>query len=180
MPNFRDISLPVEATNEELTQTLKQKIINNEYKLGDLIVPQQFERVVLRNGQIYNETVEVAGRKMSLFDIRRDMLHKHKQYMKLFDDCSLENLQTPQLMEMLENVHENTIFSSKAELIQKIKTLQRTRHLMFWHDGSSLASHSYLLILVSCMYDPAVFYTDEEYFQKTKKKSTCAANCRKS
>ena len=37
---------------------------------------------------------------------------------------------------------------------------------MMWHDGSTLSSHSYLLMMVSIMYDRAVFLTNEEYEQK--------------
>ena len=49
------------------------------------------------------------------------------------------------------------------------KKLERTRHLMFWHDGSTLANHSYILMTVSAMYDPAAYVTDQEYFKKYKK-----------
>ena len=34
---------------------------------------------------------------------------------------------------------------------------------MFWHDGSTISNHSHILAMVSCLYDPAVFLTDEEY-----------------
>ena len=37
---------------------------------------------------------------------------------------------------------------------------------MMWHDGYTLSSHSYLLMMVSIMYDRAVFLTNEEYEQK--------------
>ena len=33
------------------------------------------------------------------------------------------------------------------------------------HDGSTLSSYSYLLMMVSIMYDTAVFLTNEEYEQ---------------
>ena len=37
-----------------------------------------------------------------------------------------------------------------------------TRHVKLWHDHSSIAAHRYLLILVSILYDLALFYTIEE------------------
>ena len=37
---------------------------------------------------------------------------------------------------------------------------------MMWHDGSSLASHSHVLMMISTIYDPAVFLTDKEYKEK--------------
>ena len=37
---------------------------------------------------------------------------------------------------------------------------------MFWHDGSSLANHSHILMTVGVMNDKAIFLTEDEYFQK--------------
>ena len=51
-------------------------------------------------------------------------------------------------------------------LISKLKAYERTRNLIIWHDGSSLSSHSHLLITVACIYDRAIFLTDEEYYKK--------------
>ena len=45
----------------------------------------------------------------------------------------------------------------------KLKKLQRTRHLCIWQDGSSIANHGHLMIMVNIIYDPAIFYTDDEY-----------------
>ena len=36
--------------------------------------------------------------------------------------------------------------------------------LQFWHDGSTISNHSHLMIMVACMFDPAVYLTDQEYF----------------
>ena len=50
-----------------------------------------------------------------------------------------------------------------TQVLKKLlKIYERTRHLIFWHDGSSLSSHAHILIMVSCLYDTAVFATDEE------------------
>ena len=35
---------------------------------------------------------------------------------------------------------------------------------MFWHDGFSIFNHSHLMIMVACMFDPAVYLTGQEYF----------------
>ena len=37
---------------------------------------------------------------------------------------------------------------------------------MFWHDGPSLSNHSYILMMVAVMYDPAIHLTDLEYKEK--------------
>ena len=53
---------------------------------------------------------------------------------------------------------------SKIELSSKLKQLERTRHLMFWHDCSTISNHSHFLVMVGTMYDPAVHYTNQEYY----------------
>ena len=51
-------------------------------------------------------------------------------------------------------------------LIIKLKAYERTRNLITWHDGSSLSSHTHLVITVACLNDRTVFLNDEEYYQK--------------
>lgn len=53
------------------------------------------------------------------------------------------------------------------ESVAALKELQRQRHLGNWHDTSCISNHSHLLIMFFCMYDKAIFYTDQEYFEKT-------------
>ena len=48
--------------------------------------------------------------------------------------------------------------------------LQRTRHLSTWHDGSSIANHGHLMIMVNVVDDPAIFYTDDEYLNTFREK----------
>ena len=37
---------------------------------------------------------------------------------------------------------------------------------MMWHDCSTVGGHSYLLIMIACIYDPACYYTYTEFQQK--------------
>jgi len=46
---------------------------------------------------------------------------------------------------------------------QKLKKMERTRHLAVWHDHSSVANHGYFLFLVGVMYGPAIHLTDKEF-----------------
>ena len=39
---------------------------------------------------------------------------------------------------------------------------------MVWHDCYTISSHSYFTIMVSTMYDPAVYLANNEYLQKYK------------
>ena len=37
-----------------------------------------------------------------------------------------------------------------------------TRHFKIWHDHSSIAGHSHLLVMIAAIYDPAFYLTSEE------------------
>ena len=69
--------------------------------------------------------------------------------------------------EYADNFH-NTAF---ADLCLRLKKLQRTRHLCIWHNGSSIANHGHLMIMVNVIYDPAIFYTDDEYLSRFREKA---------
>ena len=60
------------------------------------------------------------------------------------------------LVKYLKDINEYSITNYDAETLkQNIKTFQRTRYLMMWHDCSTTEGHSYLLMMVTYMYDPA-------------------------
>ena len=70
-------------------------------------------------------------------------------------------------------VQVNAVFSGtydKEVLQGKLKSISHTRHLKIWHNLSTVANHGHLIFMVACLYDPALFYTSEEYEQKTKRK----------
>ena len=45
----KEIPLPVDKSNKEVIQLLKSKINQGIYSLSQLIVPQKFEKILLRN-----------------------------------------------------------------------------------------------------------------------------------
>ena len=44
---------------------------------------------------------------------------------------------------------------------------------MLWHDTSTVSDHSHLLMLVKCLYDTALFFTDDEYEQQYEEEKKC-------
>ena len=52
----------------------------------------------------------------------------------------------------------------------KLKKLQQTRHLCIWHDGCSITNHGHLMIMVTVIYDPVIYYTDAEYLNTCREK----------
>ena len=87
------------------------------------------------------------------------MLESQFQYMRLQSDEKLEALKHEDIVKFLTRIHEyhsDDLTKSSQNLLQKMKTFQRTRNLIFWHDGSILSSHRYVLIMVATLYDNAV------------------------
>ena len=87
--------------------------------------------------------------------------------MHLTTDDELNKLTEMDLVKYLKDINKYNITNYDAETLkQKIKTFQRTRYLMMWHDCSTIGGYSYLLMMVACMYDPACYFTDVEFHQK--------------
>ena len=57
------ISVPVEDDNNKIKENLAQKIESGIYNIGKIIVPQKFEKVVLKDDDIIKEIVEISGKK---------------------------------------------------------------------------------------------------------------------
>ena len=50
----------------------------------------------------------------------------------------------------------------------KLKRMERNRHLLVWGDNSTLLNHGHLLLTVSAIYNDAIYYTNEEMKAKGK------------
>ena len=121
--------------------------------------------------QIEKKEFITEGRKIPLEEIRSKTLKEHAQYMRDHPDSYYENLTVQQLTDRLIELHEyhQDEKLTEKELRQKLRRMERTRHIIIWHDNSSVANHGYLLCLVAVLYDPAVYYTSDEYKTKTGK-----------
>ena len=131
MENLSNISFPMEETNEEVQKQLMEKIKKGIYHTGNLIVPQKYEKVILKNGQLLNEEIQVSGRKIPLRNIRTTMLQKQEKYMRVRTDAEFSNMSREQVITGLKNINEFEINenSSLEELLKKLMKYERTRSL---------------------------------------------------
>ena len=113
---------------------------------------------------------EVQGRKHSLMQVRKKMLEKHESFMRNMTDEKYASLSNADLVKTLKSYREYHTDETKKDMQNRLKSIERTRHLKLWHDQSTIANHSYLVFMVSCVYDSAVYYTNEEYNAKYHKK----------
>lgn len=163
------MSIPIDESNESVNRQLKQQISDGNITLGELIVPQKYTKLSLVGNQIVSEEITMEGRTIPLYDIRRSMLTNQQQYMRAHTDAEFEIMSRQEVITSLKSIHEYTETDDNVttiELVTRLKRFERTRHLMTWHDCSTIGGHSHFLIMYSTMYDPAVFYTNKEYYDK--------------
>ena len=167
MENNKLITVPVYQSNTQVIKQLKEKIENGIYKVGDLTVPQEFKKITINQEKIATENVYISGRKIPLKEIRNELLDRNRKYMRLITHEELHKLTEMDLGKYLKDINEYNITNYDAETLkQKIKTFQWTRYLMMWHDCSTIGGHSYLLMMVACIYEPACYFTDTEFHKK--------------
>ena len=97
------------------------------------------------------------------------MFEKHRDFMLTTTDEEYNQLTRDSIIEDLCRINEYSIdlaTESREVLLKKLTNFEKTRHLMFWHDGSNLANHSHILMTVSVMYDKVIFLTEDEYNEK--------------
>ena len=112
-------------------------------------------------------------------DIRKNMLRKHKEYMRDHSDRHYNemNIHVHSMKARLDELNEQLPEDGSNEALhfekikQKLKTLERTRDLLVWLDNSTVANHGYLVCLVTFLYDPAIFYSPFR-----EQNDTCAVN----
>ena len=119
------------------------------------------------DGSIIKTHFLVEGRKCPLREIRERKLEELKDYMRANANDNLEAMSASDLVDRLHKLNETKDSEGIEEMRERLKEMERTQHLMIWHDLSTVANHSHLVFMVSCLYDPACFYTDGEYEQLT-------------
>ena len=83
MENLSNITFPMKEPNKEVQNKLMEKIKKGIYDTGKLIVLQKYEKVILKNGRLLNEQIQIPGRKIQLRNIRTTMLQKQENYTRL-------------------------------------------------------------------------------------------------
>ena len=165
-----EISLPTPETNDSLKNTLKAKILNGDIHVGEMIVPKKYSKLVLsKDNEIQAEEFVVQGRKIPLDEIRKYTLERQKEFVHQNPDSHYQNMTRLDAVQRLTDLNEFDDSEGLTTMKEKLKSLERTRHLMIWHDHSTVANHGHLLFMVSVIYDPAFHLTSAEYKTKTGK-----------
>ena len=147
-----DVTLPVDESNEEVTERLREKIKNGEYTIGELIVPQKFIKTTLCGNRIEKEEVEISGRKIDITYIRKKLLEKNEKFMRKRSDEVFDNMDTESIIENLQKLNEvqsSGLHLETNDLRNKLKSLDRAMHLVYWHDSSAIGGHGFIVITIT-------------------------------
>ena len=162
-----EITIPITASIAEINQEIKKRIEDGTYNIGELITPKEFSRLTLtKDGTFSTEPFFIEGRKIPLLDIRQKMLDNQETQKLIrasevdFDTLPMESV-NEQLC-LLSEVDESLDNDDKR---QRLKEIQTTRYLTCWADHSTIAGHTYVLYTIGCLYDAAVFFTQDELNQ---------------
>ena len=94
-------------------------------------------------------------------------LRKHEAYMRLTPDDVIDKMSAEELIKCVSQ-YEIVSEVDHCYLKKRLKALERTRHLVLWHDHSSVLSRGYILITLNVIYDNAVF--DDRLYDESKHK----------
>ena len=165
---FSRISVPNDIPAKKVRHMLNEKIHSGEIKIGENIVEREYKKLVSNElGDLMTQTFSVHGRKHPLSKLRIKIFRKHCKFMRLNSDAYFENLEETELNQILSSLGELNLDRNIKDKKENLKKYERSRHFIVWHDASVIANHGHILFNVHVMYDPAVFYTSDEYREKT-------------
>ena len=160
-----EICMPCLPTVQVVKEEQKQLILSGQLSVGEPCAPFALRKSILTNdGNVEIQSFQICGRKIPLIELRKTLLHKQQKYMHLFTDEQLSKMSNQDIHKFMNMVHhESTPDASCVQLTQDIKRLQRSRTLAMWHDHSTILQTGYILFALWVVYDPAVFYTQEQW-----------------
>ena len=140
-------------------------VFSGELSIGEPCAPFCLTKsIITKDGNAKFRSVQICGRKIPLNDLRTTLLKRQEKYMHLYTDEQIHTMSEQDILAFMTMVHyQPTPNSSRDELQQAIKMLQRKRTLAMWHDHSTILQTHYILVAVWVLYDPTVFYTHDQW-----------------
>ena len=165
---YKDLSVPTDISAKKVKLLLSDKIRTGEIEIGENIVEREYKKLITNElGNVVTCTFSVNGRKHPLSNLRVKFFKKHCKFMRLNSDSYFENLQQAELCQRLNFLGELNLDENIHDMKKRLKKYERSRHFVVWHDASVIANHGHILSNIHIMYDPAVFYTSDEYKKLT-------------
>ena len=160
-------SLPMHKPVTYQKQKIAEKIQKGELTLGDEVVASEYShyRIDPDTNTIVEEKGRACARRIPFLQIRKNLLQKHEELgvVRNQPDTYFDTLDTEEVRRKLHELHEPIGSSdTEHELRERLKQISRQRFFKVWHDHATIAGHGHFLVLMSCVYDPAFYYTSDE------------------
>ena len=161
-----EITYPTHITIAAQKSALLQKIEEGDILIGELIAPIRFTKyVVNKTTKAITETeVTIHGRQISLSEIRNKLLREHELGVTRYSDQPDNAMLS--VVDLNKSFYARRVeFDSSASLATKqglLQTCTQHRYLKVWHDHGPIAGRGHIMVLISCMCDPAFYYTPKE------------------
>ena len=88
-----------------MKENLRKKIKDGAYNIGDMIVPQKYQRTVLNGDKIEKEIVEISVRKISILDVRKTILKRSEKFMRIFIDEQYKKMSSKELINEFSRIN---------------------------------------------------------------------------
>ena len=156
------MSIPSNPPIRAIEAEIQSMISSGRFTLGDECAPYTITKYTMVNGVMTPHDIQIQGRKVPLKQIRQKLLHKQLKYMRLTPESTITTMTRPELTKRLRVKCDG---KSVEELRDLLRQAQKSRSLCMWHDHATILKMGFVMVTVHIMYDPVVFYTDEEYQQ---------------
>ena len=160
-----EISIPLPRQNKAIKKEIREKIASGVYDLGEPVLQTDCTKLVLtKSGSLEKKVSKLTARKYPFQEIRRKSLVNNRKILKLKPDAVYNNMSDEDARVRLHKINETCKHTENPML--ELKSMERTRHWLIWHDHSGIGNHGLMLFLLRELYDPAIHMNNEEYQRK--------------
>ena len=155
-----EVSIPSNPSIGAIETEIRSMISSGRFTLGEECVPYTLTKYSMVSGVMTPHELQVQGRKVPLTEIRQRLLHRQLKYMRLTPESTIATMTRPELTKRLNMKFDG---KSEEELRELLCQAQKSRSLCMWHDHATILKMGFVMVTVHIMYDPVVFYTEDEY-----------------
>ncbi|CAG2217118.1 unnamed protein product [Mytilus edulis] len=161
--------MPTPRPAKVIKSIVKTKIETNEVNIGIKIAPKDFMLTQINaDGRLTESISKIYGRKIPLKDIISREIERLNTagVMRFRSNEAYDQLSLIEITEICKEYHIDMNNFSKAEVIDVIKKLERTRKWKMWHDHLGYIKPYIHVLHGFLLYDPENFLTDDEFLAK--------------
>ena len=157
-----EISTPCLPTKGEIVDEKKRLVQSGELTIGEPCTPYIVTKCNVNTvGEKEITPTEICGRKISLIELRQNLLDKQLKYMRIGNPNVKTNVE---LLDVATSAGFQYPSSLDLEVAYtKLESYQHIRNFAMWHDHSTILRTGYILFAVWVVYDSLVFLTEDEY-----------------